>query len=128
MCMCRLSASVDTFSYLVPFDHADLLTLSQPPSFAHHVDVSACWSCLARVAPSAATLVRCSSPAQTTSARWHTAGLGALSASSARELQLNVSPMPSRSAWAAQAAAAAHNVSVPGALAEPSLRHMLPRA
>ena len=45
-------------------------------------------------------------------------------ASSARELLLAV---PSRSAWkgsrAAQAAAAAHNVSVPGPLAEPSLRH-----
>ena len=64
---------------------------------------------------------------QLTTALWHAARLSVLSAqraSSARELQLTV---PSRSAWkgprAAQAAAAAHNVSVPGPLAEPSLRH-----
>ena len=64
---------------------------------------------------------------QLTTALWHAARLSVLSAqraSSARELQLTV---PSRSAWkrpkVAQAAAAAHNVSVPGPLAEPSLRH-----
>ena len=64
---------------------------------------------------------------QLTTALWHAARLSVLCAqraSSARELQLTV---PSRSAWkgprAAQAAAAAHNVSVPGPLAEPSLRH-----
>ena len=64
---------------------------------------------------------------QLTTALWHAARLSVLSAqraSSARELQLTV---PSRSAWkgprAAQAAATAHNVSAPGALAEPWLRH-----
>ena len=49
------------------------------------------------VAASAATLVSCSSPAQTTSARWYAAGLSVLSASTARELQLALNPVPSGS-------------------------------